>query len=82
MTEKINPTEIVEVTSLFDRDLEELAEDKESLDKIVTYLREQRVNVRSAESTGKRITKKVATGDTSTAKKNEVPPSAMDVLND
>lgn len=56
-----NPADLVEVTNLFDRDLEELAKDAPAIDKIVDYLRLQRDNVKAAESTGKRITKKTAT---------------------
>jgi len=63
--DKLNPADLVEVTGLFDRDLEELADDKPALEKIITHLRKQRENVAAAEQAGKRITKKVATGKAS-----------------
>jgi len=59
--DKTNPADLVEVTNLFERDLEELADDKPALEKIVAHLRLQRDNIKAAELAGKRITKKVAT---------------------
>jgi len=48
-------------TELLEKDSVELSNDEVSIQKIVDYLKATRVNVREAESSGKRISKKSAT---------------------
>ena len=54
-------TEIQIPTDLLERDSVELSNDETAIKKIVEYLQATRVNVREAESSGKRISKKSAT---------------------
>lgn len=48
-------------TELLEKDSVELSNDDVAIQKIVDYLKATRVNVREAESSGKRISKKSAT---------------------
>jgi len=48
-------------TELLEKDSVELSNDEVSIQKIVDYLKATRINVRDAESSGKRISKKSAT---------------------
>ena len=54
-------TEIQIPTDLLEGDSVELSNDETAIQKIVDYLKATRVNVREAESSGKRISKKSAT---------------------
>ena len=47
-------------TELLEKDPIELAENDDDINKIVTYLRATRENIRATESAGKRITSKAA----------------------
>jgi len=53
--------EITIPTDLLEKDSVELSNDDVAIQKIVDYLKATRVNVREAESSGKRISKKSAT---------------------
>ena len=48
-------------TELLEKDSVELSNDEVAIQKIVDYLKATRINVRDAESSGKRISKKSAT---------------------
>jgi len=53
--------EITIPTDLLEKDSVELSNDEVAIQKIVDYLKATRINVRDAESSGKRISKKSAT---------------------
>jgi hypothetical protein len=53
--------EITIPTELLENDSVELSNDEAAIQKIVEYLKATRINVRDAESSGKRISKKSAT---------------------
>jgi hypothetical protein len=53
--------EITIPTDLLEKDSVELSNDEVAIKKIVDYLKATRINVRDAESSGKRISKKSAT---------------------
>jgi hypothetical protein len=53
--------EITIPTELLEKDSVELSNDEVAIQKIVDYLKATRINVRDAESSGKRISKKSAT---------------------
>jgi hypothetical protein len=53
--------EITIPTDLLQKDSVELSNDEVAIQKIVDYLKATRINVRDAESSGKRISKKSAT---------------------
>jgi len=54
-------TETIEIpTELLEKDSVELANDDVAINKIIEYLKATRVNVREAEASGKRISKKSA----------------------
>jgi len=53
--------EITIPTDLLEKDSVELSNDDVAIQKIVDYLKATRINVRDAESSGKRISKKSAT---------------------
>jgi hypothetical protein len=53
--------EITIPTELLEKDSVELSNDEAAIQKIVEYLKATRINVRDAESSGKRISKKSAT---------------------
>jgi hypothetical protein len=53
--------EITIPTELLEKDSVELSNDEVAIQKIVEYLKATRINVRDAESSGKRISKKSAT---------------------
>jgi hypothetical protein len=53
--------EITIPTELLEKDSVELSNDEVAIKKIVDYLKATRINVRDAESSGKRISKKSAT---------------------
>jgi hypothetical protein len=57
----MSETETIEIpTELLEKDAVELSNDDISINKIVEYLKATRVNVREAEASGKRISKKSA----------------------
>jgi hypothetical protein len=60
MPKKKIESEIEIPTELLEKDPNELAENQESIDKIINYLKLTRENIRSAEKIGKRITGKAA----------------------
>jgi hypothetical protein len=53
--------EIVIPSELLEKDSIELSNDEVAIQKIIEYLKATRINVRDAESSGKRISKKSAT---------------------
>lgn len=53
-------TDIQIPTELLEKDAVELSNDEVSIQKIVDYLKATRINVREAEASGKRISKKAA----------------------
>jgi hypothetical protein len=53
--------EITIPTELLEKDSVELSNDEAAIQKIIDYLKATRINVRDAESSGKRISKKSAT---------------------
>jgi hypothetical protein len=57
----MSETETIEIpTELLEKDSIELANDDVAINKIIEYLKATRVNVREAEASGKRISKKSA----------------------
>jgi|TARA_R100001086_G_scaffold244501_2_gene174345 hypothetical protein len=57
----MSETETIEIpTELLEKDSVELANDDVAINKIIEYLKATRVNVREAEASGKRISKKSA----------------------
>ena len=58
--EKEEVQELEIPTELLEKDPLELAENDDDINKIVTYLRATRENIRATESAGKRITSKAA----------------------
>jgi hypothetical protein len=57
----MSETETIEIpTELLEKDSVELSNDDVAINKIIEYLKATRVNVREAEASGKRISKKSA----------------------
>ena len=57
----MSETETIEIpTELLEKDSIELANDDVAINKIIEYLKATRINVREAEASGKRISKKSA----------------------